>query len=72
MEVVSINIPIAVMCIAYSALMLFIGFYFYMQNKSTEDYFLGGRSMGPVVSALSAGLWVFVDGFFLVFPGPFI
>ena len=55
MEVVSINIPIAVMFIAYSALMLFIGFYFYRQNKSTEDYFLGGRSMGPVVSALSAG-----------------
>lgn len=55
MEIVSINIPIAVMFIAYSALMLFIGFYFYRQNKSTEDYFLGGRSMGPVVSALSAG-----------------
>lgn len=55
MEVVSINTPIAIMFVAYSALMLFIGFYFYRQNKSIEDYFLGGRSMGPVVSALSAG-----------------
>ncbi|TQR31295.1 sodium/proline symporter PutP [Campylobacter sp. MIT 99-7217] len=55
METVQINTQIAIMFIAYSALMLFIGFYFYRQNKSTEDYFLGGRSLGPVVSALSAG-----------------
>ncbi|EAJ2045207.1 sodium/proline symporter PutP [Campylobacter coli] len=43
------------MFVAYAALMLYIGFYFYRQNKNTEDYFLGGRSLGPVVSALSAG-----------------
>ena len=55
MEVVKINTEIAITFIAYSALMLFIGFYFYRKNKGTEDYFLGGRSLGPVVSALSAG-----------------
>lgn len=55
MEIVQINTEIAITFIAYSALMLFIGFYFYRKNKSTEDYFLGGRSLGPVVSALSAG-----------------
>ena len=55
MEVVQINTEITIMFIAYSALMLFIGFYFYRQNKNVEDYFLGGRAMGPVVSALSAG-----------------
>lgn len=55
MEIVQINTEIAITFIAYSALMLFIGFYFYTKNKSTEDYFLGGRSLGPVVSALSAG-----------------
>lgn len=55
MENVQINTPIAITFFAYAALMLYIGFYFYKQNKSTEDYFLGGRSMGPVVSALSAG-----------------
>ncbi|WP_072239895.1 sodium/proline symporter PutP [Campylobacter coli] len=55
METVQINIPIAIMFVAYAALMLYIGFYFYRQNKNTEDYFLGGRSLGPVVSALSAG-----------------
>lgn len=55
MEVVKINTEIAITFVAYSALMLFIGFYFYRKNNTTEDYFLGGRSLGPVVSALSAG-----------------
>lgn len=55
MEIVQINTEIAITFIAYSALMLFIGFYFYRKNTTTEDYFLGGRSLGPVVSALSAG-----------------
>ncbi|EPS5651511.1 sodium/proline symporter PutP [Campylobacter coli] len=55
METVQINTPIAIMFVAYAALMLYIGFYFYRQNKNTEDYFLGERSLGPVVSALSAG-----------------
>lgn len=52
---VQINFEIATTFTAYSLLMLFIGFYFYNKNKNTEDYFLGNRSMGPVVSALSAG-----------------
>lgn len=55
MEIVHISFEIAVMFIAYSVLMLYIGFYFFKKNKSTEDYFLGSRSLGPVVSALSAG-----------------
>ncbi|MBM0637441.1 sodium/proline symporter PutP [Campylobacter sp. VicNov18] len=55
MEIVQINTPIAIMFVAYAVLMLYIGFYFYKQNKNAEDYFLGGRSMGPVISALSAG-----------------
>lgn len=55
METVKISTEIAIMFISYSALMLFIGFYFYRQNKNEEDYFLGGKSLGPIVSALSAG-----------------
>lgn len=55
MEVVNISVEIAIMFVAYSALMLYIGFYFFRKNKNTEDYFLGSRSLGPVVSALSAG-----------------
>lgn len=52
---VSLNLPIVVTFLAYSALMLGIGFYFFRKNQTAEDYFLGNRSMGPVVSALSAG-----------------
>lgn len=55
MEVVNISVEIVIMFIAYSALMLYIGFYFFRKNKGTEEYFLGSRSLGPVVSALSAG-----------------
>ncbi|MBZ7935333.1 sodium/proline symporter PutP [Campylobacter sp. B0100352/1] len=55
MEVVHINMAIITMFSVYTFLMLFIGFYFYKQNKSSEDYFLGGRSLGPTLSALSAG-----------------
>ena len=29
-------------------------FYFNGSNKNSEDFFLGGRSMGPWVTALSA------------------
>lgn len=55
MEVVNISVEIVIMFIAYSALMLYIGFYFFRKNKGAEEYFLGSRSLGPVVSALSAG-----------------
>lgn len=55
MEVVNISVEIAIMFVAYSALMLYIGFYFFRKNKGAEEYFLGSRSLGPVVSALSAG-----------------
>ncbi|TKX32895.1 sodium/proline symporter PutP [Campylobacter aviculae] len=55
MENVYMGVPIIIIFLIYTILMLYIGFYFYKQNKNTEDYFLGGRSMGPVISALSAG-----------------
>ncbi|BDQ27373.1 sodium/proline symporter PutP [Helicobacter heilmannii] len=50
-----ISYQIVIVFVLYSLLMLAIGFYFYKNNETTEDYFLGDRSMGPVVSALSAG-----------------
>ncbi len=55
MESVQINMQITIVFFAYSLLMLYIGFYFFRKNRNSEDYFLGGRSIGPVVSALSAG-----------------
>ena len=43
--------------IVYLVFMVGIGFYFFLRSRSggEKDYFLGGRKMGPWVSALSAG-----------------
>ncbi|MFD2176156.1 sodium/proline symporter PutP [Veronia pacifica] len=41
--------------VAYLALMLAIGVYAYKRTSNSEDYFLGGRSLGPWPAALSAG-----------------
>ena len=40
--------------VAYLAMMLVIGAKFMKKNKSSEDYFLGGRNLGGWVAALSA------------------
>ena len=50
------NIELVVF-IVYLIFMLSIGVYFFMRMRSggEKDYFLGGRKMGPWVSALSAG-----------------
>lgn len=52
---VNLNMPITITFIVYALLMLGIGFYFFRKNNNTQDYFLGSRSIGPAVSALSAG-----------------
>ncbi|MCM3455272.1 sodium/proline symporter PutP [Heyndrickxia oleronia] len=39
----------------YMVLMLLIGFYAYRKTSNLTDYMLGGRSLGPAVTALSAG-----------------
>ena len=43
--------------VIYFLFMLGIGVYFFLRSKDggEKDYFLGGRQMGPWVSALSAG-----------------
>ena len=41
--------------IAYLIVMLSIGIYAYKRTANSEDYFLGGRSLGPWPAALSAG-----------------
>ena len=50
------NGELIVFC-AYLLFMIGIGVYFFVRSKSGGDkgYFLGGRQMGPWVSALSAG-----------------
>lgn len=39
----------------YLAAMLWIGWYAYKKTQNLTDYMLGGRSLGPAVTALSAG-----------------
>mgnify|MGYP001394847314 FL=1 len=41
--------------IIYMVAMLLIGWYAYRRTKNLTDYMLGGRSLGPAVTALSAG-----------------
>jgi len=41
--------------IIYMAAMLFIGYYAFKRTSNLTDYMLGGRSLGPAVTALSAG-----------------
>lgn len=41
--------------IIYMIIMLLIGWYSYKKTSNLTDYMLGGRSLGPAVTALSAG-----------------
>lgn len=40
--------------VAYLVFMLVIGFRFSKQNSSVGDFYLGGRKLGPIVTAMSA------------------
>ncbi len=41
--------------IVYIAMMLYVGYWAYKRTSNASDYFLGGRSLGPWPTALSAG-----------------
>ncbi|MEJ6951828.1 sodium/proline symporter PutP [Natronospora cellulosivora (SeqCode)] len=49
--------------------MLGIGYYYYRKNKSIEDYFLGGRTLNPYVTALSAQASDMSGWLLMGFPG---
>ncbi len=49
------NFAITATFIAYLLAMLAIGYTAYKRTSSSSDYFLGGRSLGPWPSAISAG-----------------
>ncbi|RTR34266.1 sodium/proline symporter PutP [Shewanella atlantica] len=51
----SIELPILITFIGYLALMMGIGLWAYKATDSVDDYILGGRGMGPAVTALSVG-----------------
>lgn len=48
------NILIMVTIILYLGVVVIIGLNCSKQNKDTDDYFLGGRKLGPFVTAMSA------------------
>lgn len=48
------NVIIVVAIVAYLVMMLFIGFKMSNKNKNTDDFYLGGRKLGPLVTAMSA------------------
>lgn len=51
----TISTPLLMTFLAYLLLMVAIGLWAWWQTKTFDDYILGGRSLGPVVTALSAG-----------------
>ncbi|MDC9588846.1 sodium/proline symporter PutP [Xenorhabdus sp. XENO-10] len=51
----TVNSPMLITFIIYIAAMLLIGFMAYHSTKNFDDYILGGRRLGSVVTALSAG-----------------
>lgn len=51
----TVSTPMIIMFIVYITGMLLIGYLAYRSTKNFDDYILGGRSLGSVVTALSAG-----------------
>lgn len=48
------TIIIMITIISYMCMMLIIGFSFARKNSSVGDFYLGGRKLGPIVTAMSA------------------
>jgi sodium/proline symporter len=49
------DIQLLISITVYMVGMLFIGYYAYKRTSNLSDYMLGGRTLGPAVTALSAG-----------------
>ncbi|MCQ2498202.1 MAG: sodium/proline symporter [Lachnospiraceae bacterium] len=50
----TITFCIVAAIVVYLLVMLAIGFVFSFKNESSSDFYLGGRKMGPIVTAMSA------------------
>ncbi|MDD8059266.1 MULTISPECIES: sodium/proline symporter PutP [Shewanella] len=50
-----IQTPIIITFVGYLVLMMGIGYWAYRKTDTVDDYILGGRKMGPAVTALSVG-----------------
>ena len=47
-------IAILITIVLYLIMMLLIGFKFSKTNNTVDDFYLGGRKLGPFVTAMSA------------------
>ncbi len=57
------TIQILIAMVIYMAIVIIIGVAFAKRaNKNSEEYFLGGRSLGPWVTAMSAEARTCPDG----------
>ena len=50
----TINFCILAAMVIYLLMMLAVGFIFSKNNEDSADFYLGGRKMGPFVTAMSA------------------
>lgn len=50
-----VNLQLIISISVYMVGMLLIGYYAYKRTSNLSDYMLGGRTLGPAVTALSAG-----------------
>ena len=48
------KLPILIAMVLYMAIVVWIGVFYSRKTKTSEDYFLGGRGLGPWVTAMSA------------------
>ncbi len=48
------NLAVILTLVLYQVVMLGIGFWAIRRTRDTEDFFLGGRKLGPLVAAISA------------------
>ena len=48
------KLPILIAMVLYMAMVIWIGVIYSKKTKTSEDYFLGGRGLGPWVTAMSA------------------
>lgn len=60
------KLPILIAMVLYMAMVIWIGVIYSKKTKTSEDYFLGGRGLGPWVTAMSAeasdmSSWLLMD-----------
>ena len=65
----TINFCIIATIVVYLLAMLAIGFVFSKNNSDSKDFYLGGRKMGPIVTAMSAEASVMSSWLLMGLPG---